>query len=182
MKTGCFQVSGLISEKKEEYKYFVIFCNFAIQLASRCKYQINDYRDVFRTQSSSYDRIFCDSSKRLKAVNYYCKDAPSQMFHWVLSTPQDWLLPNDTFIMTFYLYQNFKNAAIMTCILLWKNYFLKKHQITLIQSYFLPVTMDNRIIWNKVTDLINRRCHSKYVRWIEQCYLVIVASAKHMTT
>ena len=35
------------------------------------------------------------------------------------------------------------------------------------QSYIFPVTMDNRIIWNKILDPIYRRCHSKYIRWIE---------------
>ena len=44
--------------------------------------------------------------------------------------------------------------------------FLKK-QLTLIQSYIFPATMDNRTIWNKITDPIYCRCHSKCVRWIE---------------
>ena len=35
-----------------------------------------------------------------------------------------------------------------------KLFFQKKNWLTLIQSYIFPVTMDNRIIWNKISDHI----------------------------
>ena len=60
---------------KSSYKYFVNFSGFAIKLGSRCKYQINDYRGVFRTQSKIYDRAFFREG--LRAIKYYCKKASS---------------------------------------------------------------------------------------------------------
>ena len=58
---------------KSYYKYFDNFISFATQHGSRCKYQINDYRGIFRTQSNSYDGFFDENSQGLKAVEYYCK-------------------------------------------------------------------------------------------------------------
>ena len=30
--------------------------------------------------------LFCNNSKQFVAVNYFCKNAPSQMLGWVLNT------------------------------------------------------------------------------------------------
>ena len=43
------------------------------------------YRVVFRTQWNTKDGAFGQNSPRLKAL--FLSKAPSQMFHWVLSTP-----------------------------------------------------------------------------------------------
>ena len=42
--------------------------------------------DVNRTIPNIYNEVFCENSYRLKAVNYFLKKAPSQMFGKVLST------------------------------------------------------------------------------------------------
>ena len=31
--------------------------------------------------------LFCKDSQQLITINYFCKNAPSQMFHWVLNMP-----------------------------------------------------------------------------------------------
>ena len=35
----------------------------------------------------SQDRVFCENSSQLKAVNYFCKKASSQLFDMVLNGP-----------------------------------------------------------------------------------------------
>ena len=42
---------------------------------------------LFRTQSNIHNGVFCESSWRHLAVNYFCKRAPSWMFDWVLNRP-----------------------------------------------------------------------------------------------
>ena len=37
--------------------------------------------------SVAYLEIIAEISWQLKAVNYFCKEAPSWMFDWVLNTP-----------------------------------------------------------------------------------------------
>ena len=52
------------------------------------------------------------------------------------------LLSNDTIIMTFDLYQNIRNAARMT-LYYASEFFFKKKQLTLKQTYIFPETLDN---------------------------------------
>ena len=119
--------------------------------------------------------FFCGKSQRLKAVNYFCKKAPSQMFDWVLNTPQD-----QAIIKRYYYHDFLAIPEHQKCCKndlafgFGKIIFLKKHQLTLTQSYVFRVTLGNHIIWNKITALIYQ--HSKYLRQIKQCYLVIVIS------
>ena len=44
-------------------------------------------RGVFRTLSNVYGGALCKNSQRVNTVNRFCKNAPSQMFSWVLNTP-----------------------------------------------------------------------------------------------
>ena len=44
-----------------------------------------DHRGTFRTNSNIYDGDFCENSWQLLAVNYFCKNALSEMFDWVLN-------------------------------------------------------------------------------------------------
>ena len=44
------------------------------------------YLEPIRT---SMIESFCKNSERILAVNYFCKNIPSQMFNWVLNTPLD---------------------------------------------------------------------------------------------
>ena len=78
-----FEDSRLISEKiSSSYKYFVNFSSLAIQLVRQCRYQINNYRGVFRTYSNCYDGAFCENSQRLKEVNYFCKRLHRKCSNW----------------------------------------------------------------------------------------------------
>ena len=44
-------------------------------------------KGVFKILSNIYDEAFFRNSLRLKAVNYFRKNARSWMFDWVLNTP-----------------------------------------------------------------------------------------------
>ena len=39
-------------------------------MGSRCRYEINDYRSVFRTKLNSYDGAFYENNQWLKAVRH----------------------------------------------------------------------------------------------------------------
>ena len=60
------------------------------------------------------------------------------MFDWFLIRHRIKLLLNDTIIMTFYLYQNINNAAIMTLLLASEKFFffLKKLADSEIELHF----------------------------------------------
>ena len=45
-------------------------------------------RGVFKTLLNINDKSFCENSFRLKIVNYFRQNAPSNMFYRVLNTPQ----------------------------------------------------------------------------------------------
>ena len=65
------------------------------------------------------------------------------MFDWFLIRHRIKLLLNDTTIMTFYLYQNINNAAIMTLLLASENYFFKKKLADSEIELHFHVTLDN---------------------------------------
>ena len=76
------------------------------------------------TLGTSQKACVCDSfdmSLSFWTNFYFCTKAASQMFDWVLNTPQV-----QAIIMTFYLYQNIKNAARMTFYFAWEKLFFKK--------------------------------------------------------
>ena len=45
-------------------------------------------RSVFRTQIKIYDRAFFrEIIQRLLVLSYFCEEATSHMFYWILNTP-----------------------------------------------------------------------------------------------
>ena len=86
----CFKAS--VIESWTEPKVFNSFRKKArSQMFDRVPKCSSEYhiinRDVFISQSNLYDRVFCENSQPLSAVNNFCKKALSQVFDWVLNTP-----------------------------------------------------------------------------------------------
>ena len=80
-KRDCHKYLEFWKERRFPYTCIGIFCQryffkFKVQPIS-----------VFRTQSNILMELFCESSSRLLAVDYFCKRGSSQMFDWVLNRP-----------------------------------------------------------------------------------------------
>ena len=112
---------------RSSYKYFVNFSSFAIRMGSQCKYQINNNRGVFRTQSNSCDGfVFAKVVHGWKPLTMSVKKIHCRCSTGFQICYRIRLLSNDIIMMTFYLYQNIKNAAMMTLYFASEKLFLKK--------------------------------------------------------